>query len=152
MPPRYMRGPNIWTHYLQRSALPPSLGIDLQQTPSRCSCCFQYQIHPRDFRSLTSAYAKTSSFLPLVFPPNPKRTVPNTLKTLTNPICSSPLFCPACWESCSPEMREALQCSRDAERRSWTLPYFLQSPMKQLHRSKPSGQRFVVNEWQQHEW
>lgn len=68
-------GLNKCIHYLQRSAPPPSLGIDRQQTPSRCSCCFQYQIqtHPRDFRSLTSAYAKTSSFLPLVFPPSPNR-------------------------------------------------------------------------------
>lgn len=66
-------GPKKWIRYLQRLALPPSLGIDRQQTPSRCSCCFQCQIqtHPRDFRSLTSASAKTSSFLPLVFPVSP---------------------------------------------------------------------------------
>lgn len=112
--------------YLQRSALPPWPGIDRRQTPFQHSCCcpFQTQSHPRDFRSPTLAYARTSSFSPpcSCLPQMDSRDSPKQPKPTKTPICSSPLSSPACWEFGPPEMRLALQSQRVSERRSRTLP------------------------------
>lgn len=84
-----------------------------------------------------------------VFPKWTIETDPNSRRRLKPQYVHHRSFSPACWEISSPEMRLALQCQKDAERRSRTLPISPEAQWNNCIEVNRQTRVLVVNKWQQ---